>query len=90
MRINISMDDSLVARLDDYCKKNYIKRSGFISSAVNRSLNESESLGYLKSLAFAMNKIADTSTIDSETKSILDDFARFAELFVAPDLSKNK
>ena len=33
MKVNISLDDELMKRLDDYADRNYMSRSGLISLA---------------------------------------------------------
>ncbi len=39
MKVTISLDDNLLKRIDDYAKKNGVKRSGLISIACSQYLD---------------------------------------------------
>jgi metal-responsive CopG/Arc/MetJ family transcriptional regulator len=80
MKINISLDDELVKRIETYADNNYMSRSGFISLACNQYLASADVVTAIKSLSLALNKIADNGDIDEETKKQLDDYKRLADL----------
>lgn len=80
MKVNISLDDDLMKRLDDYADRNYMSRSGLISLACTQYLNANEMVLAVKDMALCMRKIADTGTIDHETMEQLEDFERFAKV----------
>lgn len=80
MKINISLDDELVKRIETYADNNYMSRSGFISLACNQYLASADVVTAIKSLSLALNKIADNGDIDAETKQQLDDYKRLADL----------
>ena len=80
MKINISLDDELVKRIETYADNNYMSRSGFISLACNQYLASADVVTAIKSLSLALNKIADNGDIDDETKQQLDDYKRLADL----------
>lgn len=81
MKMQISLDDSLVRRIDDYADRNYMSRSGLISLATTQYLNSNEMILAIKDMAVCMRKIADTGTVDHETVEQLEDFERLAKIF---------
>lgn len=82
MKINISLDDDLVQRIDTFADSNYMSRSGFISFACTQYLNTAEVMVMVKDMALAMRKIADSGKIDDVTMSQLEDFERLSKLLV--------
>lgn len=83
MKVTITLDDELMQRLDTYADRNYMSRSGLISYAVTEFLNTKEVLTLVKSTSLAMQKIADTGTVDNETIEQLEEFQRFAKMLTA-------
>lgn len=81
MKVNITVDDELMKRIDDYASKNYMTRSGLVSLACTRFLNEYEMIHAIKDMAITMRKIADTGDVDFETKKKLEDFERLSKFF---------
>ena len=72
MKINISIDDALIQRVDAYADANYMSRSGFISLACAQYLNQNEALISLGEMANAFKKMAETGTItDEDRKNLL-------------------
>ena len=82
MKINISLDDELVQRIENYADANYMSRSGFISLACTQYLASADVITAVKSLSLACRKIADTGEVDEETQKKLDDYERLANLLV--------
>lgn len=80
MKVNITLDDELMKRLDDYADRNYMSRSGLMSLAVTQYLNANEMILAVKDMALCMRKIADNGTVDHETMEQLEDFERFAKM----------
>lgn len=80
-KINISIDDSLLERLDRVADENYMSRSGLISQSVIQYLNQFEIVLAIKSMGIAMNKIAEQGEVDEETQKQLDDFERICRMF---------
>lgn len=80
MKVNISFDDELIARIDNYSDRNYMTRSGFISFACTQLLAAEEVKYAIKDLSIAMRKIADTGKIDDESKQQLEDFERIVKV----------
>lgn len=81
MKINISLDDELVGRIDNYADAKYLSRSGLISLACSQYLDQAEVILAIKDLSLAMRKIADTGTIDEKSAEQLEDFERIAKMF---------
>lgn len=81
-KINISIDDELLSRLDNYADTNYLTRSGLISIALNNYLTQKEAIASVKKLAIAFEQIASTGKLDEETMKQLSDFSKFANFFI--------
>lgn len=82
MRIQISIDDELAVRIDEYAAKNYLTRSGLISLACTQFLQSNEAVLALSQLAVSMQKIADTGNIDEETQQELADIQRTVSVLI--------
>lgn len=82
MKINISLDDELVKRIESYADANYMSRSGFISLACTQYLASADVVTAIKNISLAMSKIADTGEVDEETQKQLEDYERLANLLV--------
>lgn len=81
MKVQITLDDALMERVDSYADENYMSRSGLLSLAVTQFLNTAEVTKAVKDMAVSMRKIADTGSIDHETREQLEDFERLAKMF---------
>lgn len=82
MKVNITLNDDLLARIDQYADSNYMSRSGLISLAVTQFLNAADVTTAIKNMALCMRKIADTGTIDHETMEQLEDFERLSKMLI--------
>lgn len=81
MKVQVSLDDELVNRIDSYADANYMSRSGLISYATTQFLNQSDVIMAIKNISLAMSKIADTGNIDEETMQQLKDYERMCKMF---------
>ena len=81
MKVQISIDDELMKRIDDYADKTYMSRSGFITLAATQYLNTNEMLLAIKDMSFCLRKIADNNTIDEETYKSIEDIQRVCKMF---------
>lgn len=79
-KVQISVDDELLKRIDNYSDRNYLSRSGLITLACSQYLNQAEVVTAVKDMALCMRKIADAGTVDEETQKQLEDFERLAQL----------
>lgn len=75
-KINISMDDALLDRVDKLASESYVSRSGLIAMAMSDYVNSKEIVSAIKSMSVSMAKIASTGTIDEETKKELEAFEK--------------
>lgn len=82
MKINITLNDDLLSRIDQYADSNYMSRSGLISLATTQFLNAADVTTAIKDMALCMRKIADTGTVDHETMEQLEDFERLSKLLI--------
>lgn len=80
MKVQVSLDDNLVSRIDNYADANYMSRSGLISLATSQYLNQVELMMLVKDMSLAMRKIADTGNLDHDMMEKLEDFERFCKI----------
>ena len=80
MKINVSLDDELVKRLDAYAERTFTSRSGLICLACTHYLNENELVNSIRELSLRFRKIAETGSIDDETLEYLKKFEMMSEL----------
>jgi len=80
MKLNISIDDELMQKVDAYIKQNYMSRSGFFSMLANQHFQALQVTDSLKDITLSIRKVADTNEIDDETQKKLEDFERLTKL----------
>lgn len=76
MRVQISLDDDLMKRIDACADRNYMSRSGLISLACTQFLQQADAIEAVKRISFACQKVADAGSVDDETKKLLNDFEK--------------
>lgn len=79
-KVQISIDNDLLARIDKYANSNYMSRSGFISLVTSQYLQSADTVKAIKELTACMRRIADNGNIDSQSKKELEEFETFARL----------
>lgn len=82
MKVQMSLNDELVQRLDKYSKENYLSRSAVMSIAVNQYLNSADIVSYIRDMDLAMRKIAETGKVSKEDLAQLQDFEKVAKMFI--------
>lgn len=75
-KVNITLDDRLLEKLDSYADQNFTSRSGLISTAVNQYLLQQEVFSLVKRMSVVLDKIADNGSVDDDTLTELEDFHR--------------
>ena len=80
MKINVSLDDEVVSRIDENADKLYMSRSGFISLACCTYMNSIEIQQAITDISVSMRRIADNNEIDEQSKQELEHFSKLAEL----------
>lgn len=81
-KINVSIDDKLLEKVDIFADENYMSRSGLISLACTQFINTNELMSLIKEIAFNIRKIADTQKIDDKTIKQLENFELMAKMLV--------
>lgn len=81
-KVQISIDEQLLDRIDSYADQTYMSRSGLITLACSQYLNQAEIVYAIKDLSLAMQKIAKDKKIDSKTMEQLEDFERLSRMLV--------
>ena len=74
LKLNISLDDDLLRRIDEQADNTYMTRSGLISQACVQYLGQLEMMNLLKDMGACMRKIAESGNIDDESMQLLRDF----------------
>lgn len=82
-KVQISIDDKLLDRIDCYADENYITRSGLISMGMSEYLNSRETMRLIKNLNVAVQRIADQGAVDEDTMRQLEDFERLCKIITA-------
>lgn len=80
MKVQVSLDEKLVERIDNYADANYMSRSGLISFATSQYLNQTDVMLMVKDMALTMRKIAEKGTVDHDTMEQLEDFERLCKM----------
>ena len=80
MKVQITLDDALMQRVDSFADENYMSRSGLLSLAVTQYLNAADVTKAIKDMALCMRKIADTGSVDADTMQQLEDFERLSKI----------
>lgn len=81
-KIQISINDDLLKRVDEYADQTFNTRSGTISLALNQLLISSDVVRSINTMSLAMQKIADSGEIDAESRKELEDFERLSKMLV--------
>lgn len=82
MKVNVTLDDKLLSRLDTYADENYMSRSGLISLACTQYLNSADIVRVVKEMGIAINKIADMGGLDEDTQKQIEDLGRTMKFLV--------
>ena len=69
MKVNITLDDELMARVDRYADENYMSRSGLISLATTQFLNQYDIVSWSTFPVSAILRIAIATSFQAETIS---------------------
>lgn len=80
MKFQISMNDELAKRVDNYADENFMSRSGFISLACTQYLNAHEATKAVQEVAACMRQIANTGKVDHDAMEQLEAFEEFAKM----------
>ena len=82
LKVNITLDEELLRRIEDYAEENYMNRSSVISLATTQFLNAADVTAAIKNMSLAMRTIADKGEVDPESMKQLEDFERLSRMLV--------
>ena len=78
IKIQITMDEELARRVDDFADSNYMSRSGLISMATTQYLNQAQVVDFVRDMSLAVQKIAENGDIDDELREEIEDLERLS------------
>lgn len=76
MKVNITFNEELLKKVDEYAKANYLTRSGLVQIACNQYLLQNEALQCVREITNTMKVIADRGFIDTETRAQLEKYEK--------------
>lgn len=87
-RVNMNFPDELLERVDAFAKKNYMNRTAVILFCCNQFLQANEMQSLFLDMRKAMQRIAETGTVDTATQAELEKFSMMCEVFSNRDSEK--
>lgn len=82
MKVNITVDDELMKKIDEYADEHYMSRSGLMSLACSQYLQQYEMMSAIKGMGLAVEKLA-TEGADEELLKELDSYSRLCKMLTA-------
>lgn len=73
-KINISIDDELLDKIDTLADENFTSRSGFISMGMTEFVKGKELVSAICGMSLSLAKIAAEGKVDEETQKELESF----------------
>lgn len=80
VKVNITLDEELLQRIESYADENYLTRSGLLTMAASQFLLQAEASRAIVDMSLALRKIAETGTVSDDQLKQLEDFERFARM----------
>lgn len=88
MRVNMTLNDELLERIDNYAKSNYMTRSSVVSFACNQFLMANELQSLMVDMKRALQTIANNETITDEQLKELEKFENLCDLLTKKSARK--
>lgn len=83
-KINITIDDELLAKVDSYCDAYYQSRSGFFAQCAIEKIHAIESLNTLSQITSVLDKVSRSETgLDEETQKEIDELTSLSNKLLA-------
>lgn len=79
-KVQISIDETLLKKLDDFADRSFCTRSGAIAMAVSQLVMQDELQRSIRTMAVAMQRIAENNEIDEQSKQELAQFQAVAAM----------
>lgn len=80
-KINITLSDDLLKKVDIYADEHYMTRSGFFSMCAVEKIQADEIVQSIHLMTKCFKKISDSGFVDEETQKELDKLISISELF---------
>ena len=80
VKVQITLEDTLLNSLDSYCEKNYINRSAALSFMASQFLMQQQLMDSLSDLSYAIKLCAEKGELDSETEKKVKEFELLAKI----------
>lgn len=77
-KINITIDDELLKKVEAYCEANYQTKSGFFSQCAIEKIQAMESLNVLSEITNVLEKVVKEENIDNNTQKEIDDLVNLS------------
>ena len=72
MKVQISIDDDLMNKIDVYAEKNYMSRSSLFAVAANEYVNARAYISAMQDIALAYQEIAKKNKLDDDAMAELE------------------
>lgn len=82
IKVQITVDEELLNKIDDYADDNYTTRSSVFVQGAAQIVNQAALIAAVKNMSLAMRKIADTGIVTPDELKQLEDFERAANYLV--------
>lgn len=80
MKVQISIDDKLLSKIDAAADANFMSRSGWISLAATQALQVSEASAALTEISKCVKIIAEKNSFDDDVQRRLEDVERLTRI----------
>ena len=81
MRVNMTLNDELLQRIDNYAKSNYMSRSSVVSFACNQFLMANELQSLMVDIKRAIQEIAANGSASDEQMKELEKYENLCDVF---------
>lgn len=79
-KINISIDDELLAKTEKLANQMYMTKSGIMTLALTQFIAQNAMVNAITDMSVTMRRIADEGQIDDSSRKELEDFERLVKL----------
>lgn len=80
MKVNVSLDDELLKKVDEFADEYYLSRSALIALALKQFISADEVKKAIKELSVSMSRIAESGSVSDEDQKKLSDLMTFCKV----------
>lgn len=80
-RIQISLNEKLLVRVDNFCEKNYLTRSGFLAMCCTQFLDGQEILEQMGAITEILNKFSNDQELTSDELEKLESYQKLCDMY---------